>query len=39
MKEIINTYKKHRELIENYINTTVQKLQLKSIEKKSAQGF
>lgn len=36
MKEIIYTYKQHREMIENYINTTVQKLQLNTIDQKSA---
>lgn len=36
MKEIIYTYKQHREMIENYINTTIQKLQLNKIDKKSA---
>ena len=36
MKEIINTYKQHRMMIENYINTTIQKLQLTKMDSREA---
>lgn len=36
MKEIINTYKQHRETIENFIHTTIQKLQITHLDKESA---
>jgi hypothetical protein len=35
MKEIIATYKQNREIIENLINTTVQKLQIQKINERS----
>ena len=36
MKEIINTYKKNRDIIENFIHTTIQKMQIETLDKAAA---